>query len=194
MLCAWKFQSCLKTIFVLADTFSLEGFNLSISLELEYSLVWFRARSGKRIAKQLGLRVRPPGIEWKTGRYPKMGKNWPKNRKWPSAPEMGKKWPKNGEKIEKWPQIPFFAPNPIFCLFLGHFSPISGRGPFSIFWPIFFPFLDFGPFSILYQAAWLAKLGAEKREQTFCLHKLFEHRQGSGTSGTSQNSRDNPKA
>ena len=41
------------------------------------------------------LRVRPPGIEWKTGRNPKMGKNWPKNRKWPSA--------RNGEKkAQKW--------------------------------------------------------------------------------------------
>ena len=25
-----------------------------------------------------GLRVRPPGIEWKTGRNPKKGKNWAK--------------------------------------------------------------------------------------------------------------------
>ena len=37
------------------------------------------------------LRARPPGIEWKTGRNPKMGKNWPKKRKWPSA--------RNGERM-----------------------------------------------------------------------------------------------
>ena len=69
------------------------------------------------------LRVRPPGIEWKTGHCPKMG-NGPR-------PEMGKKWPQNGEKQRK------MTPNPIFSPFWGHFFPISGRGPFSIFRPIF---------------------------------------------------------
>ena len=38
---------------------------------------------------------------------------------------------KNGEKNRK------MAPNPISSPFLGHFFPISGRGPFSIFWTIF---------------------------------------------------------
>ena len=42
------------------------------------------------------LRVRPPGIEWKTGRNPKMGKNWPKIENGP-RPEMGKKWPKKAK-------------------------------------------------------------------------------------------------
>ena len=43
----------------------------------------------------LPLRVRPPAIEWKMGRNPKIGKNRPKNRKWPSARNGGKmaqKW------------------------------------------------------------------------------------------------------
>ena len=39
-----------------------------------------------------------------------------------------------------------------FFPFVGHFFPVSGRGPFSIFDQIF-PFSAFGPFSILYQAA-----------------------------------------
>ena len=81
--------------------------------------------------EKLGLRLRvtPPGIEWKTGQNPKMGKNWPKNRKGPSA---------RGEKMaQKWRKNRKMTPNPIFSPFLGHFFPISGRGPFSIFWPIF---------------------------------------------------------
>ena len=99
-----------------------------------------------------GLRARPPGIEWKTGRNPKMGKKIGQKIKNGPRPEMGKKWPKNGEKIEKWPQIPFFS------AFLGHFSHF---GPRAIFYFLanFFPFLDFGPFSILYQAAWLVMAG-----------------------------------
>ena len=103
-----------------------------------------------RTRKLLNLRVRPPGIEWKTGRNPKMGKNWPKNRNGP-RPEMGKKWPKNGEKIGFGVIFYFFA---IFGPFFPHF------GPRAIFYfsANFFPFLDFGPFSILYQAAWLAIL------------------------------------
>ena len=73
-----------------------------------------------------------------------MGTNWPKNRKWPSARNREKMAQKREKK--KRPQIPFFR----------HFWAILGRGPFSIFWPVFFPFLDFGPFSILHQAASLA--------------------------------------
>ena len=48
------------------------------------------------------------------------------------GPKWGKKWPQNGEKNRKKT-----TPNPIFSPFLGHFFPISGRGPFSIFRPIF---------------------------------------------------------
>ena len=64
-----------------------------------------------------------------------------KNRKWPSA--------RNGEKMaQKWQNkngiwgghFSFFSP------FLGHFFPISGRGPFSIFWPIL-PIFGFRPVS-----------------------------------------------
>ena len=95
--------------------------------------------------KVLGLRVRPPVIEWKTGRNPKMGKNWPKNRKWLSARNGGKmaqKWRKNGI----WGHFSFFRH---FWAIFPHF------GPRAIFYFLanFFPFLDFGPFSILYQAA-----------------------------------------
>ena len=61
---------------------------------------------------------------------PKMGKNWPKNRKWPLA--------RNGEKMaQKWRKNGIWGHFSIFSPFLGHFFPISGRGPFSIFWPIF---------------------------------------------------------
>ena len=63
---------------------------------------------------------------------------------------LGPKWGKNGPKmVKKWDLGSFFY----FFTIFGPFFPISGREPFSIFWPIFFPFLDFGPFSILYQAA-----------------------------------------
>ena len=92
------------------------------------------------------LRVRPPGIVWKTGRNPKMGKEWPKNRKWLSArngEKMAQKWRKDGI----WGSFFYFSP------FFRQFFPISGRGPFSIFWPFFSHFWIFGPFSILYQAA-----------------------------------------
>ena len=75
------------------------------------------------------MRVSPPGIEWKTSRNPKMGKNWPKNRKWPSA--------RNGEKmVQKWRKNGIWGHFSIFSPFLGRFFPISGRGPFSIFRPI----------------------------------------------------------
>ena len=41
-------------------------------------------------------------------------------------PEIGKKWPKNGEKIQKSPQIPFFA-------IWGHFFPCRAVGHFLFF-------------------------------------------------------------
>ena len=71
------------------------------------------------------LRVRRPGIERKTSRNPKMGKNGSKIEDGP-RPEMGKKWPKNGPKTAK-KRVSMFSP------FLGHFVPMSGRGPFSFF-------------------------------------------------------------
>ena len=82
------------------------------------------------------MRVRPPGIEWKTGRHPKMdGKKIGQKIENGPRPEKGK----NGEKMEFGVIFSFFRH------FWAVFSPISGRGPFSIFWPIFCPFLDFGP-------------------------------------------------
>ena len=60
---------------------------------------------------------------------------------------MAQKWRTNGI----WGHFSIFSP------FLGHFCPISGRGPVC-FSANFFPFLDCGPFSILCQAAWLATL------------------------------------
>ena len=106
------------------------------------------------------LRVRPPGIEWKTGRNPKMGKNWPKNGKWPSA--------RNGEKMaQKWRKNGIWGHFSIFSLFLGHFFPISGRGPFSIFLANFFPFWIS---SILYQAAWLASLETLHKNGLLVVH------------------------
>ena len=91
------------------------------------------------------LQVSPPGIEWKTGRKPKMEENWHKKKKENGPrPEIGKKWPKNGEKNRK------MTPNPIFFAICGpfflHFGP-----PFSIFQPIFL-FSAFGPLSVLHQA------------------------------------------
>ena len=67
----------------------------------------------------LGLRVRPPGIDWTNGPKSKNGKkNGQKIENGP-RPEMGKKWPKNGKKIDLGS---FFY----FLPFLGHFFPISG--------------------------------------------------------------------
>ena len=65
-------------------------------------------------------------MEWKTGRKPKMGKI---SRKIDNGPrsDMGKNGPKKGGKNRK------VTPNPIFPPFLGHFFPVSDRGPFSIF-------------------------------------------------------------
>ena len=92
--------------------------------------VMFSLEGGGVEVPILFLWAQPPGIEWKTGRNPKMGKNWPKNRKWPSA--------RNGEKMaQKWRKNGIWGHFSIFSPFLGHFFPISGRGPFSIFWPIF---------------------------------------------------------
>ena len=87
----------------------------------------------------------------------KNGKSWPKNRKWPSArngEKMAQKWRKKNRwpKNRKWPSArnggkksgPKMAKKwdlGSFCYFispfLGHFFPISDRGPFSMFWPIF---------------------------------------------------------
>ena len=107
----------------------------------------------------------PPGIEWQTGRELKLGKHWrnKKKRKRPTARNGPKNGPKNGKKKAKWPQILCI----IFAIF-EPFSPILGRGPFSIIRPISFPCSAFGPFSILRQAAWPASLRSGKRKE----HKL----------------------
>ena len=90
------------------------------------------------IVNLLDLRVRPPGIEWKTGRNPKWEKNWPKNRKWLSA--------RNREKMaQKWRKNRKMTPNPIFSPFLGHFFAISGRGPIFYFFGQFFPIFGLRP-------------------------------------------------
>ena len=84
------------------------------------------------------LRARWPSTEWETGPAQKSEKNGKENGK--TAP--GLKWPKHGRRNrknrEKMAKIPFFL---YFFHFGGHFSAISGRGPFSIFFPIFFGFL-----------------------------------------------------
>ena len=72
------------------------------------------------LTQPLGLRVKPPGVEWKTGESPKLERVGPKK-------EMGHgpKWEKKTQtwqKNRKMTQIPFFA---IF----GPFFSISGRGP-----------------------------------------------------------------
>ena len=100
------------------------------------------------LASYQALRVSPPGIEWKTGRTPKMGKKWPKNSKWPSARNGGKmaqKCPKNRKMTPKF--------NPNFLPFWGLFPPcrVEARAIFY-FSANFFPFSDFGPFSSLCQA------------------------------------------
>ena len=82
----------------------------------------------------LVLRVRPPGIEWKSGRNPKMGKNWPKNSKM----ALGPKWGKNGPKMAR--KMGFG----VIFLFFGPCFPISARGPLSIF-DQFFPIFGFRP-------------------------------------------------
>ena len=93
-----------------------------------------------------------------------MGKNWQKKKENGPRPDMGKKWPKNGEKI--WDLGSFFY----FFAILGHFSPNSGRGPFSISWPIFshfwilayFPFYTRRPDSQhkpLFARIWSRELG-----------------------------------
>ena len=75
------------------------------------------------------LRVRPPGVEWKTGRNPKMAKNWPK-KKMALGPKWGKNGPKIAKKLKNGPKSHFFA---IFGPFFPHFGP---RAIFY-FWPIF---------------------------------------------------------
>ena len=76
---------------------------------------------------------------------------------WPGAkiPEIGQengKWPqaRNGQemaiKMEKWTRKRDFGLILAFFHFGGHFSAISGLGPFSIFFPIFPGFLLWASF------------------------------------------------
>ena len=93
---------------------------------------FFRARNSHQV-----LRVRPPGIEWKTGRNQKLGQNWPRNRKWLSARNGGKmaqKWRKNGI----WGHFSIFSP------FLGHFFPFWAGSHF-LFFGQFLPIFAFRP-------------------------------------------------
>ena len=97
------------------------------------------------------FRVRPPGIEWRTGWKPKMGKNLVE--KWQMA--HGPKWGKNGtDMAQKWDLGSFFYFFVISVPLFPHFKPWA----ISLFSHLFYPFLDFGPFSILYQVAWIAKI------------------------------------
>ena len=84
--------------------------------------------------KTKGLRVRWPSTEWETGPAQKSGGKW--ESKWKMAP--GLKWPKNGHRNGKMvPKMGFWPCLEPFFHFDGHFSAISGRGPFSICFPIF---------------------------------------------------------
>ena len=101
---------------------------------------------GKRWAnRHPPIPIFPPFITSQSAWY--RMENGAKIRKWKKIgrkiengprPEMGKKWPQNGKKNRK------MTPNPIFSPFWGHFFPISSRGPFSIFRPIF-PIFGFWP-------------------------------------------------
>ena len=74
----------------------------------------------------------------KTGRKPEMGKNWPKNRKWPSArngEKMAQKWRKNG----MWGHCSIFSRH-----FWAIFSPFRAEGHF-LFSGQFFPISGFRP-------------------------------------------------
>ena len=97
----------------------------------------FLSRLFRWLGCPLSLRLKWPFTEWETGPEQKSRKNGKENGKWPHA------W--NGRKMaaemEKWPKS---AQNPMFGSifhFGGHFSAISGVGPFSIFFPIFPGFL-----------------------------------------------------
>ena len=90
-------------------------------------------RSSQRLVKRLpGLRVRPPGIEWKTGRKPKA-----ENGKIENGPRP--KMAKNGPKMAKkrvWGHVPIFSP--ILGLLFPHFGPWAVLSLF--FLPIFSDF------------------------------------------------------
>ena len=75
-------------------------------------------------------------------------KNWPKNRKWPSA-RNGEKWPKNGEKMEFGVVFYFFT---IFGPFFPHFGP---RAIFYFSANFFLHFWISAHFPFQNQAAWL---------------------------------------
>ena len=77
------------------------------------------------------LRLKWPFTEWETGPEQKSRKNGKENGKWPQA--------RNGRKMA--PKMGFWPAFGHFFHFGGHFSAISGVGPFSIFFPIFPGFL-----------------------------------------------------
>ena len=74
------------------------------------------------------LRLQWPSTEWQTGPAQKSGENGKEN-----GTEMAEKWP---PKWENGPKNGIWAIFLYFFHFGGHFSAISGRGPFSIFFPI----------------------------------------------------------
>ena len=84
-----------------------------------------------KVSWAFDLRVRPPGIEWKTG---EIGKKRSKNGKWPPRPEMEKKWPKNGEEMG-------FGVIFVFCC---HFWPFQAVGH-VLFFGQYFPIFGFRP-------------------------------------------------
>ena len=82
------------------------------------------------VVRYLILASQAAWYRMENGPKSKNGKKWPKNGKWPLA--------RNGEKMaQKRRKNRKMTPNPIFSPCLGHFFPISGRGPFSIFRPFF---------------------------------------------------------
>ena len=93
-------------------------------------------RTTTGVQNVLCLRVRPPGIEWKTGRNPKMGKKVAKKIENGPRPEMGEKCPKNVGKMGFFyffaifgPFFPYFRPMAIFFYFFGQLFPIFGFRP-----------------------------------------------------------------
>ena len=81
---------------------------------------------------QFGLQSCGPATQWKTGRTTKMGKKREKRGKFAPIEDGEKKWPKSTEKMENWPDFPFFRS---FSAIFSHFR--SGQ-IFHVF-PIFVP-------------------------------------------------------
>ena len=74
------------------------------------------------------LRVRWPGIKWRTGRKPKPGeKNWPKKRQLADSQKCGQMAQKWQEKRDLgW--VHFSKGFEVNCPFCGHFGIFFSRG------------------------------------------------------------------